>query len=180
MVRFYYRKENLGQHKAILEGIKFTNGKYIVTMDDDLQHNPVYIPLMFAKLEESNYDVIYARFRNQKHSLYRNYLSKLFRVFLRLVIPGLYPCYSSYRIIRRNMALKILDTSKLFSYPFIDGLITRVTRKINHIDASHFSAREINSTYSYTSLIKHAFMITINYSPIFNPKILFLKKVDEI
>ena len=31
---------NFGQHNATMCGFKFAKGKYVVTMDDDLQHSP--------------------------------------------------------------------------------------------------------------------------------------------
>ena len=36
-------KYNYGQHNAIAAGLNHANGKYIIMMDDDLQHDPKYI-----------------------------------------------------------------------------------------------------------------------------------------
>jgi len=36
---------NFGQHNALLCGMKYCGGKYVVTMDDDLQHRPRKSPL---------------------------------------------------------------------------------------------------------------------------------------
>ena len=35
--------KNFGQHNALIAGIKNSNGDYLITMDDDLQHSPKYI-----------------------------------------------------------------------------------------------------------------------------------------
>ena len=34
---------NYGQHNAISAGLHYASGEYIVMMDDDLQHDPIYI-----------------------------------------------------------------------------------------------------------------------------------------
>ena len=36
-------KNNYGQHNAIAAGLNFAVGDYIILMDDDLQHDPIYI-----------------------------------------------------------------------------------------------------------------------------------------
>jgi len=47
-------KENIGQVGATLVGVQNAKGEIIVTMDDDLQHNPKYIPIMIKKMEKFN------------------------------------------------------------------------------------------------------------------------------
>ena len=49
---------NYGQENATLCGIREARFDAIVTMDDDLQHNPAYLPQLIAKLNEG-YDVVY-------------------------------------------------------------------------------------------------------------------------
>ena len=41
-------KKNLGQHKALYEGLKITKGNTIITMDSDLQDCPSYIPKLYT------------------------------------------------------------------------------------------------------------------------------------
>src|SRR5215475_10022861 len=43
---------NYGQHNALLCGIRAARGDLIVTMDDDLQHQPEEIPRLLARLDE--------------------------------------------------------------------------------------------------------------------------------
>ena len=50
---------NYGQHNALLCGIRAARGDLIVTMDDDLQHQPEEIPRLLARLDEG-FDVVYA------------------------------------------------------------------------------------------------------------------------
>ena len=44
-------KENIGQVGATLIGIQNAKGNIIITMDDDLQHNPKYIKQLINKIK---------------------------------------------------------------------------------------------------------------------------------
>ena len=43
-------KENYGQHNAIAAGLSISTGEFVILMDDDLQHDPIYIERIFALL----------------------------------------------------------------------------------------------------------------------------------
>jgi len=49
---------NFGQHNALLCGIRQANYDLIVTLDDDLQHDPALISVLIGKLNEG-YEVVY-------------------------------------------------------------------------------------------------------------------------
>lgn len=156
-VKGIYNSQNVGQHKAIIKGIASSSGDYVVTMDEDLQHNPAYIPLLKKTLDEGGYDVVYARFVRQSHSGMRIRLSELLRKSLRKIIPDIYPHYSSYRIIKRDLALKLTSINN--NYAFIDGYLCRLTDRFGHIDAEHHHRADGKSSYSFFRLAKHAWMI---------------------
>lgn len=50
--------KNYGQTTAMSAGIDEARGDYIVTLDGDLQNDPLDIPLMIAKMEEEDVDVV--------------------------------------------------------------------------------------------------------------------------
>jgi glycosyltransferase involved in cell wall biosynthesis len=50
-------RKNYGQSAAMSAGFDYAKGKVIITMDGDLQNDPVDIPLLLAKLEEG-YDLV--------------------------------------------------------------------------------------------------------------------------
>ena len=43
--------ENFGQHNSLMAGFNYCNGNFIVTMDDDLQHPPEYVPEIVEQLK---------------------------------------------------------------------------------------------------------------------------------
>jgi len=179
-VKGLYLKSNVGQHRAILEGIRIAEGDFVVTMDEDLQHDPAYIPLLKEKQAEGGYDVVYAKFRKLKHPGMRVLLSELLRDILRRIIPGLFPHYSSYRLIRKEIAQKMLALNS--KYVFIDGYLAKLTERFGYIEADHHRRADGQSSYSYLKLIRHAVLIAVNYSRVlffFNRNGRFLKRNEE-
>lgn len=59
---------NFGQHMAITSGFANVRGKYIITLDADLQNPPEEIPKIIAKMDEG-YDVI-GTCRQNRHDPY--------------------------------------------------------------------------------------------------------------
>ena len=169
-VKGFHFAGNYGQHNAILYGIKNASGDFIVTLDEDLQHDPAYIKPLIGKQQEGDYDVVYAVFNNLAHPRLRNITSQMLRWLLKLTVPGIFTDYSPYRIIRKETAEDI--TRLKSSYTFIDGYLGWVTKKFGTIKAKHFRRTNGDSSYSLYKLIKHAALIEIAYSPL-KKRILF-------
>ena len=53
--------QNLGQVGATLLGVKIAKGTRIITMDDDFQHHPKFIPSLIKELEVSDSEFIVAK-----------------------------------------------------------------------------------------------------------------------
>ena len=69
-------KENYGQHNAISAGLNYANGKYIILMDDDLQHDPIYINDIINELHKG-YEACYVKYLYRKHVYWKRLVSKL-------------------------------------------------------------------------------------------------------
>ena len=61
--------KNFGQDCAIMAGLNHAKGDFIVIMDDDLQHDPVAIPLLLDNIRKTKSDVSYANFRRKEQSI---------------------------------------------------------------------------------------------------------------
>ncbi len=72
---------NVGQHNALLCGIRAAKYEIIVTIDDDLQNPPAEIPRLLAKLEEG-FDVVYGTPEQERHGLLRDLASKITKLVL--------------------------------------------------------------------------------------------------
>ncbi|MCK0168476.1 glycosyltransferase family 2 protein [Jannaschia sp. S6380] len=74
IVRF---RRNFGQTSAMQAGIDHARGRYVVTMDGDLQNDPADIPMMIDKLDEG-YDLVVGwRVKRQDKFLTRKLPSKM-------------------------------------------------------------------------------------------------------
>lgn len=161
-VRGFSLKNNYGQHAATLYGLARANGDYIVTMDEDMQHNPVIIPDMIKIMERGNYDVVYARFKQQKQGKLRTRLSGLFRKLLIRLIPGIYPGYSSFRLIRPHVAERICRVP--VKRVFIEGLLAAEGFRYGSVNAEHKPRLKSESGYTAVGLIHHTLSIIVGYS----------------
>ena len=62
-VRIIQMARNFGQHPALLCGFAHVKGEFVVTMDDDLQHQPEELPKMVRTMQERpDVDVIIASY----------------------------------------------------------------------------------------------------------------------
>ncbi|MFK7737385.1 MAG: glycosyltransferase family 2 protein [Pirellulaceae bacterium] len=67
LVVVHFRK-NYGQTAAMQAGLEQARGKYLVTMDGDLQNDPTDIPKMLDKLDEG-YDLVHGWRKDRKDTL---------------------------------------------------------------------------------------------------------------
>jgi undecaprenyl-phosphate 4-deoxy-4-formamido-L-arabinose transferase len=155
---------NFGQHNAIICGIKYAKGEYIVTMDEDLQHNPKYIVELIKEQKEKNCDVVYGKYYVRNHNLFRNITSKMLNKLMKIGIPELHPDYSSFRLIKNNIAKKVLEMNN--SYTFLDGYISWITTNISSILVQHEKRYEGKSSYTLRKLINHSINIFVTFSDI--------------
>jgi len=76
-VRPIWLSRNFGQHAATLAGMASSGGDWIVTMDEDGQHDPSFIPAMLDTAMERQAGLVYAQPTNAApHGFARNLASK--------------------------------------------------------------------------------------------------------
>ncbi|GAA3524023.1 glycosyltransferase family 2 protein [Aeromicrobium panaciterrae] len=76
-VRPVWLSRNFGQHPATCAGILATGSDWVVTMDEDGQHDPAYIGAMLDRAYETRSQLVYANPSNRPpHSFLRNLASR--------------------------------------------------------------------------------------------------------
>ena len=153
-------KFNYGQHRALLHGIGQASGQILITMDEDLQHDPACIPMMVDFLDKNDLDVVYGKFRRFRINKMRQFESVLGRRIAHFLIPCLHKDYSPFRIIKATIAGSVDKTRKVV---FLDALLGRVTSKIGVYTVEH-STNGRESSYSTWKLGQMAFSIFLWYS----------------
>lgn len=76
-------KKNYGQSSALMAGIDYAKGEYIITMDGDLQNDPSDIPMMIKTLEKGEYDVVTGIRQKRKDNIIRTFPSKIANFIIR-------------------------------------------------------------------------------------------------
>jgi len=155
-------RKNSGQDNAIFAGIHSANGKYVVIMDDDLQHSPSDILKLYEKIQEG-YDVCYANFENKKQALWKNIGSWLNGKMAEIIIDKPKEIYlSPFKIIKKEIIDEIKATNYL--YPYIDGIIFSITNNITQVDAKHHERFSGVSNYTLVESIKVFMKLATGFS----------------
>ena len=153
--------ENFGQHNAIMAGLNYCLGKYIITIDDDLQHPPEFIPNILEQLK--NYDVCYTKYRNRKHIKWKKFVSQLNNFVSSFILNKPLKIYmSSYRGITEKIKIKIIQFKKPDVY--IDGLIIEETKNIGSITVDHHIRKFGESNYDLKKLFILWSNMILNFS----------------
>lgn len=153
---------NFGQHNAIICGFRHTHSEYIITMDEDLQHQPEDIALMISEQAKGDFDIVYGRYNELKHSSYRNITSALLKKMLEVSIPDLHPDYTAFRLIKSKIAKATLTMNN--SYTFLDGYLSWVTTNCSSVTVQHEERQAGKSSYTIPKLINHAINIFVTFS----------------
>ena len=161
-IRAIKLSRNFGQHNAIISGFSCSKGTLIITMDEDLQHDPQDIEKLISEQKAGDYDVVYAIYDEKKHSAFRNITSKLLRKLIKIGIPELHEDYSAFRILKNDIALSTTKMSN--SYTFLDGYISWITTNISSCKVEHHERIAGNSSYTLKKLISHSVNIFFTFS----------------
>ena len=144
-------RKNVGQHNAILAGLKYAEGKVIVTMDDDGQNSPKYIVDLYAEINKGS-DVCYANYLIKKHHFLRIFASKINNFFVTLLFNKPLSLYlTSFRCITHNVKEEIIKNKAPSIY--LDGLILSITRNISKISVIHNDRKFGKSNYTFLKLL---------------------------
>ncbi len=158
-VTFISLRKNCGEFAAVFCGLKHASGAYSVIIDDDFQHTPSEILKLLTEIKNKKLDVVYAKFMEKKHSIFRNLGSYVSNKLANTLIGKPDAIYlSSFKIIEGDFVKEI--TSLDVQYPYIDGIIFRNTQSIGSIEIIHQNRLDGNSNYTISKLISY-FLTTI-------------------
>jgi polyisoprenyl-phosphate glycosyltransferase len=164
---------NFGQHNALICGFEYVNGDFVITMDEDLQHAPEDIIRLINKQAESDFDVVYGKYEELNHSIFRNVSSKILKRIINIGIPDIHPDYSAFRLLKSSVAKSTIEMRN--SYTFLDGYISWITSNVGSCLVTHNVRQGGVSAYNLGKLINHSINIFVTFS---NLPIRFLSKMS--
>jgi polyisoprenyl-phosphate glycosyltransferase len=155
---------NFGQHNAIVCGLGFAKGDYVLTMDDDLQHPPAEISKLISTAESTDADVVYGIPKDRKHGKIRVAGSYFVRKSSRYA-AGNTGEGSSFRLMKKEIAAHICDHQH-HSMLFIDEILHWYTGNITTVDVEHHNRKKGQSGYSLGKLLTLYMDVVVNHSAI--------------
>ena len=147
-VRIIQMARNFGQHPALLCGFAHVKGDFVVTMDDDLQHQPEELPKMINVMRErDDVDAIIASYEGRQHGFIRK-LGTKFSVWATSKMLGKDPDLqiTSYRLIRRFLVDAMVKTNTYL--PQIGNLLVLTSNRIINVPVQH-AARVSERKHAY-------------------------------
>ena len=143
--------KNFGQHAALMAGMRQAKGDIVVCLDDDGQTPADEVGKLLDKLNEG-YDVVYASYGKKKHSLFRNFGSKVNELMTRVMLGKPKELYvSSYFAAKRFVVDDMIRYEH--SYAYVIGLVLRATKNIANVEVKHRSRAEGTSGYTLKKLL---------------------------
>lgn len=143
--------KNFGQHAALMAGMRQAKGDIVVCLDDDGQTPADEVGKLLDKLNEG-FDVVYASYGKKKHSLFRNFGSKVNELMTRVMLGKPKELYiSSYFAAKRFVVDDMLRYEH--SYAYVIGLVLRATKNITNVEVNHRSRAEGTSGYTLKKLL---------------------------
>ena len=153
---------NVGQHGALLAGIRSARFDKIVTIDDDLQNPPSEVIKLVQTLD-SNGGVVYGVSADVKQKMWRRASSigakQLFKKFLGFDSAV---DISSFRAFETN--LRDAFSGEIGPSVSIDSLLTWSTSTFCSIDVQHHPRLQGKSHYSFRKLVRFMIDTATGYS----------------
>ncbi|MEL7213745.1 MAG: glycosyltransferase family 2 protein [Pseudomonadota bacterium] len=161
-IKAFSLARNVGQHNALLIGIRAATFDTIVTMDDDLQHDPGDILKMLERLE-TGADLVYCVPRETRQTIGRRITSHTSKwVFEKILKMPNAANSSAFRAFSKTG----VEAVNAFSGHLvdIDAILSWGVRRVDYLTVEHHQRQFGRSNYTYTKLMAHAFKMVIAYS----------------
>ncbi len=153
---------NYGQQHAIQAGLDASTGKYIVTMDCDLQDQPEEIEKLLSKSKEG-FEIVVASRKNRQDDFFKKFLSRIFYATLGYLTEtkqdrtvANFVCYQRNAI--EAMAM-VKDHNRY--YPMLQQLVGFNYEKV---EIEHAEREDGSSSYSFGKRLRLAMDTILTFS----------------
>ncbi|HBE03678.1 MAG: glycosyl transferase family 2 [Spirochaetes bacterium GWF1_41_5] len=161
-VVFISLRKNFGEHNAVMCALNHAGGEYAVIIDDDFQNPPEEI-IKLVREAQKGWDVVYSKYNIKKHNILRNIGSAFNdKVFNWLIGKPRHLYLSSFKVINKEVVNEIIKYKGPF--PYIDGLIFRITRNVASVAVEHHDRKAGVSNYTFSKLVSLWLAMFVNFS----------------
>ena len=161
-VRVVWLSRNFGQHAATLAGIAASGGEWVVTMDEDGQHDPEAIGAMLDTALAEQADVVYASPSNEPpHGAVRNAASRGAKWLVERVAKGARAAeFNSYRLVLGEVARSVAAYAGPGIY--LDVAIACVARRVTTCPVPMRAEADRPSGYDLRRLVSHFWRLVLS------------------
>jgi undecaprenyl-phosphate 4-deoxy-4-formamido-L-arabinose transferase len=153
---------NFGQHSAVMAGLAYARGEYVVTLDADLQNPPEEIGKLTAKLEEG-FDYVGTIRQQRQDSLWRRTFSKAINKIREWITPvRITDQGCMMRGYARSVVTALNQTREVNT--FIPALASLYAMRPIEVPIAHEERFAGRSKYSLYSLIRLNFDLITGFS----------------
>ena len=155
---------NFGQHRAILAGFAHARGRYVITLDADLQNPPEEIPRVLAELD-AGHDYVGTIRQQRQDVVWRRWASQFIN---RLRERTTHIRITDHGCMFRGYARSIVDAINLCTEnnTFVPALAYTFASRPTEIDVRHEDRGAGESKYSVYQLIKLNFDLMTGFSTV--------------
>ncbi len=143
-VRLVSLTRNFGKPGAVMAGLSISRGRWVITIDDDLQQMPEDIPKLLAY---KDHDMVTGTHRKKKHSGSFRFITSGIKTWFDRVLLGYKTPLSPLKLIRRPVVDGMLSIRT--NRPFIPALIRQVTDDIVFVETNHHATAYKKSRYTF-------------------------------
>lgn len=164
---------NMGKHSAIMAGYSVAQGEYIVNLDDDYQSPTYELWKLITPIENDECDVTTAEYYKKKELLFKRLGSNINLWMTEVLLDKPKNLrMENFSVIKRYVCNEILNYKN--PYPYLEGLIFRVTKNVKSIPMNQRDRADGNSS-GFT--LKKSMSLLINGLTAFSVKPLRIASV---
>jgi glycosyltransferase involved in cell wall biosynthesis len=161
-IRPVWLSRNFGQHAATFAGLAHSKGSWVVTVDEDGQHNPRDIETLLDRALYSKKPLVYARPTNSpRHGWLRNLASRSAKKIASRLLGGPEASlFQSFRLIEGNLARSVaskVGPNVYFDIAFSWFVDTPATAEVTLRRGS-----DRTSGYSFPKLLRHFWILFLS------------------
>lgn len=146
---------NFGQHPATLAGMASSTGDWIITMDEDGQHDPQYIKTLLEKALQTNAQLVYATPTNAApHGWLRNAMSQCAKwILIHILDNRTIGHFHSFRCVEGEIGRSL---AAFCGYGvFLDVALSWIVARAEHTPVLLRAETRHRSGYNFFRLVAH-------------------------
>lgn len=161
-VRPVWLSRNFGQHAATLAGMSSSSADWIVTIDEDGQHDPRQIANLLDTAIQENSQLVYAKFsEGAPHSKWRNGFSSMAKLFyMKFLSPQDGEYFSSFRLMSGEIGRSV--GAYAGSGVYLDVALTWVVEKSVTCEISSRAEYPRQTGFTFKRLLSHFLRLVLS------------------